>query len=1234
MKTPPYPHIEPLEARIAPALTATTFTWEGDAGAGWDDTTGANGSNKNWLTSPLSGQGTPGDGRNLVFPDAASSKTNTNDITGLDVNKLTFTGTGYNVTGMPITLAAGFTANYATAATNTFLPKITLAADQTFAFTGNAGATFNFGEIDLGGKTLTFDNTFKVKLAVNGENFTGAGALIKNGTGELDFSLGSDFSGLAQVNAGTLVVPVTTSLGAVGPGNGTTVASGGTVRITAVSSAINEDFTLAGLGAAGQTGAVVLDSDAGNLFNLAGGVRLSGDATMAEPAGGLARLGLLGAVGAADDALATLTVTLSKLSFANTTVFTAELAGGGEHDQLNVNGEIDLGGAALNIVPSFTPSVGDKFTILLNDGTDPITGTFAGLAEGATFAAGGVNFKISYKGTNGSTGNDVVLTVDSLVETPLPVTLSANGKTATFVDRDGDNVTITTNKGPFQQNDFRLVAAGVAGGGQLQLINFTAHAADFIGANLTVSARPGPLGGNGFVNVGYVNATGIDLGAVKIAGDLGRIAAGTPDSAVFVPAMKSLTVESIGALGTSTQSGGGDLRSDVRGSLSSFTVKEDFRSAEFQVLGSDAKLGAVTIGGSVVADSATARLGGNLGIDSLKIGGDLRAAGGRVEISAFGGALGAVTVGGGIHGTSAFPVVLSAFGQKPEPAAGVDLALKSLTVKGSVQFFRIELGTSSAGGNADASAGSITVAGDWISSRLLAGVSRGQDSLPGTTDDTVVVSSPPERNNPDRFSNIGSFTVRGQALGTPAVTNDMFAVEAERIGKAKIGTRTFAFTTGAAPEAFYAAPTSPGAGAGSPVFDFILRELGAATPAVALGGANLQISADGKTATFTDVDGDAVKVVRTAGTFVTGNFTFKPAASGGGDLAQLVLTLAPNNVPFNVTITARPGAGGGNGFVNIDSIDASGVALGTVSLAGDLNSFGGGSSVNGKPGVAALVVHSLGALGSSAAFGSVSNFSGGLGRLTVAADVLGASLTAGGTDAKIGAITIGGAYTSNGGSVAGVSVEGGLGSLRTGGSVVGLTIDAGRGALGALTIGGDFVGDGSNPTLLAFGQLSAPARGLDFALKSLTVKGSVEGVRIHLGANSLNSNADASLGTISVGRAWLGSSVLVGGNDGADNFIGTSDDTKANGTTSNRDEGRFSTISSIIIKGQALGSAAANDAFGIVAEQITRAKIGARIFALNPGERDVLDNLAAAPTGPGPVGGSLVSDFFLRELTS
>jgi uncharacterized delta-60 repeat protein/CSLREA domain-containing protein len=84
-----------------------------------------------------------------------------------------------------------------------------------------------------------------------------------------------------------------------------------------------------------------------------------------------------------------------------------------DHDQLNVTGSVTIGSNVSFSTISwngFAPWDGDVFVII--DTTAGVTGTFAGLPEGATlsdFLGSGLDATISYVG--GSDGNDVVLTV-------------------------------------------------------------------------------------------------------------------------------------------------------------------------------------------------------------------------------------------------------------------------------------------------------------------------------------------------------------------------------------------------------------------------------------------------------------------------------------------------------------------------------------------------------------------------------------------------------------------------------------------------------------------------------------------------------------------------------------------------------------------------------------------------------------------------------------------------------
>ena len=80
---------------------------------------------------------------------------------------------------------------------------------------------------------------------------------------------------------------------------------------------------------------------------------------------------------------------------------------GSGYDQLNVHGIVNLAGITLNGSLNFTSAVSNQFTIINNDGSDPVTGTFNGLAQNASFYIGGESFSINYTGGD---GNDVVLT--------------------------------------------------------------------------------------------------------------------------------------------------------------------------------------------------------------------------------------------------------------------------------------------------------------------------------------------------------------------------------------------------------------------------------------------------------------------------------------------------------------------------------------------------------------------------------------------------------------------------------------------------------------------------------------------------------------------------------------------------------------------------------------------------------------------------------------------------------
>jgi autotransporter-associated beta strand protein len=148
---------------------------------------------------------------------------------------------------------------------------------------------------------------------------------------------------------------------------------------------------------------------AGSVVQVSSGSRLQGTGTV----GRVSLSGVL-APGSSPGIL-----TCSNLSATSGGTLQMELNGttpGAGYDQMNVRGAVNLAGVALRTSLNFTSAVGNSFTIINNDGTDVVTGTFTGLPQNAGLYIGEELFTIRY---TGGTGNDVVLT--RIATPPRPV---------------------------------------------------------------------------------------------------------------------------------------------------------------------------------------------------------------------------------------------------------------------------------------------------------------------------------------------------------------------------------------------------------------------------------------------------------------------------------------------------------------------------------------------------------------------------------------------------------------------------------------------------------------------------------------------------------------------------------------------------------------------------------------------------------------------------------------------
>ncbi|MEK6259848.1 MAG: Ig-like domain-containing protein [Planctomycetota bacterium] len=135
---------------------------------------------------------------------------------------------------------------------------------------------------------------------------------------------------------------------------------------------------------------------------------------------------------------------------------------GTQYDRVAVTGSVAVAGTLnVSFVSGFVPALGSTFLLIDNDAVDAVSGTFAGLAQGATITVSGQHLRASYIGGD---GNDVALTVVSSPNVP-PVAaanvaaVSANeGGTATnagtFSDAQGNaTVTISASIGVVTQNN-------------------------------------------------------------------------------------------------------------------------------------------------------------------------------------------------------------------------------------------------------------------------------------------------------------------------------------------------------------------------------------------------------------------------------------------------------------------------------------------------------------------------------------------------------------------------------------------------------------------------------------------------------------------------------------------------------------------------------------------------------------------------------------------------------------
>jgi autotransporter-associated beta strand protein len=227
-----------------------------------------------------------------------------------------------------------------------------------------SGSSIGLDTTNAAGGNFTYSSAI-----ANPNGGTNALGLTKLGAGSLTLSAANTYTGGTIINGGTLLV----NGGVSGTSSGT-----GTGIVT-----VNSGGTLGGSGAI--SGAVTVNS---------GGHLAPGNSP------GILHSGAL---------------TLSSGSFYNVDL-NGSVVGTG-YDQV-IASSLTIAGANLAFLVGGTLNIGDHLFIALNSGSNAVTGTFAGLGEGASVTSGLDAFTISYaaNGDGGILANDIMLTVTAVPE--------------------------------------------------------------------------------------------------------------------------------------------------------------------------------------------------------------------------------------------------------------------------------------------------------------------------------------------------------------------------------------------------------------------------------------------------------------------------------------------------------------------------------------------------------------------------------------------------------------------------------------------------------------------------------------------------------------------------------------------------------------------------------------------------------------------------------------------------
>lgn len=352
-------------------------------------------------------------------------------------------GATHSLSGLQVDADATVGGSITTTGNQTYEGAVTLTGAATLTVNGSSTTkTLNLGTVD-GSYALTLNNTsggaqigtvggltqLASLTATAGAGITLTGDVSTTGTQAFNSAVV-----LAKSGTGTPTVTFSPSNSGAGVDFGSTITMPGSLTKAGLGT-----LTLTGSNTAAATISQGTLNDQGTLgaVTLAGGILAGSGSTGAITQGTGA-----GTIDPGSSAAAGLLQTGDLLLTNASTVkfFLAGSAPGTGYDQLAVTGAVSLNDPTLGITvkPGFTPTAGETFTLMSNDSTDPVSGTFADVPDGSTIDKGALRFTISYEGGD---GNDMTLT---RVQEEPAISLNSSTAKAGF----GGPITFTASVGP------------------------------------------------------------------------------------------------------------------------------------------------------------------------------------------------------------------------------------------------------------------------------------------------------------------------------------------------------------------------------------------------------------------------------------------------------------------------------------------------------------------------------------------------------------------------------------------------------------------------------------------------------------------------------------------------------------------------------------------------------------------------------------------------------------------